>query len=167
MSILKSINNWLSGKKTVKRKIKQYRRDGRTVKAHQRTMTVNNGRQKGFLPLGNPEIYDPYRPQDYKPQQQQRKTHADANRMKAPPAPTHYKHQQPGERWQPTKEQVLKSKLYVASLAQEYADKRTSGYQAGERQYWLQSRNATLGTARRYAQLNGILDLFKALTGLE
>ena len=40
MGILKSIINKLSGKKTVKRKIKAYRRDGKTVKAHQRTMTV-------------------------------------------------------------------------------------------------------------------------------
>lgn len=40
MGILKSISNWLSGKKTVKRKIKQYRRDGVRVKGHTRTMTV-------------------------------------------------------------------------------------------------------------------------------
>lgn len=40
MSILKLINNWFSGKKTVKRKIKTYKRNGVKVKAHQRTMTV-------------------------------------------------------------------------------------------------------------------------------
>lgn len=41
MSIIKTINNWLSGKKTVKRKVKQYRRNGVKVKGHARTMTVN------------------------------------------------------------------------------------------------------------------------------
>ncbi len=40
MGIIKLIRNWLSGKRTVKRKIKAYRRDGVKVKAHQRTMTV-------------------------------------------------------------------------------------------------------------------------------
>lgn len=56
MGILKSINNWLSGKKTVKRKIKAYRRDGKTVKAHRRTMTVNDGYQRGFLPMEETQV---------------------------------------------------------------------------------------------------------------
>ncbi len=40
MSILKSINNWLSGKRTVKRKIKAHKRNGVKVKGYTRTMTV-------------------------------------------------------------------------------------------------------------------------------
>lgn len=50
MSILKTISNWLSGKKTVKRKIKQYRRNGKAVKGHTRTMTVSRTPyHQGFL----------------------------------------------------------------------------------------------------------------------
>lgn len=41
MGIIKSINNWLTGKKTIKRKIKTYKRNGVKVKGHTRTMTVN------------------------------------------------------------------------------------------------------------------------------
>ena len=40
MSILKSISNWLSGKKTVKRKIKAHKRNGVKVKGYTRTMTI-------------------------------------------------------------------------------------------------------------------------------
>lgn len=83
MSILKSINNWLSGKKTVKRKIKQYRRDGRTVRGHQRTMTVNDGRQKGFLPMEETQVEAANRGNaayiDYERRQWQR----DQDRLKA------------------------------------------------------------------------------------
>ena len=40
MGIIKSINNWLTGKKTIKRKIKTYKRNGVKVKGHTRTMTI-------------------------------------------------------------------------------------------------------------------------------
>lgn len=56
MSILKSINNWLNGKRTVTRKIKAYKRSGQTVKGHRRTMTVNDGYQKGFLPMEETQV---------------------------------------------------------------------------------------------------------------
>lgn len=52
MRILKLINNWISGKKTVKRKVKQYRRNGKTVKGHTRTMTVNALLGEGWFEYG-------------------------------------------------------------------------------------------------------------------
>lgn len=67
----------------------------------------------------------------------------------------------------PSKETVLKSMLYNASLAQERADQMTASYQKGDRQHYIDQRDAKLGEAQRYAQMNGVLDIFKRLTGLE
>lgn len=67
MSILKSISNWLSGKRTVKRRIKQYRRSGKTVKGHTRTMTIEDKlrsewrRELKNNPEGYEKIGDKYR----------------------------------------------------------------------------------------------------------
>lgn len=51
MGILKSISNLLSGKKTVQRKVKAYKRNGVKVKGHTRTMTISNRTpyHQGFL----------------------------------------------------------------------------------------------------------------------
>lgn len=67
----------------------------------------------------------------------------------------------------PSKEQVIEAMLYNASLAQERADQMTAKYQAGDRQHYLGQRDAKLNETRRYAQINGVLDVFQELTGLE
>lgn len=67
----------------------------------------------------------------------------------------------------PSKETVIKSMLYNASLAQERADQMTASYQEGDRQHYIDQRDAKLGEAHRYAQSNGVLDIFNRLTGLE
>jgi hypothetical protein len=66
----------------------------------------------------------------------------------------------------PSKEQVIEVMLYNASLAQERADRMTAAYQAGNRQHYLEQRDAKLDEARRYAQINDVLDIFEQLTGL-
>jgi hypothetical protein len=66
----------------------------------------------------------------------------------------------------PSKEQVIKVMLYNASLAQERADQMTAAYQEGNRQHYIEQRDAKLDEARRYAQTNGVQDIFKKLTGL-
>lgn len=83
MGIIKSISNWLSGKKTVKRKVKQYRRDGKIVKGHQRTMTVNDGYQEGFLPMEETQMEAANRGIDAYIDWERRRWQKDQNRLKA------------------------------------------------------------------------------------
>lgn len=83
MSILKTINNWLSGKKTVKRKIKQYRRSGKTVRGYTRTMTVNDGYQKGFLPMEETQVEAANRGLDAYIDYERRQWRKDQDRLKA------------------------------------------------------------------------------------
>lgn len=78
MSIIKTISNWLSCKKTVKRKVKQYRRDGKTVKAHQRTMTVKALPGEGWWSYGE-------RTKDWKGAEKLRKRQRAIDRIIAAP----------------------------------------------------------------------------------